>query len=250
MHNRWCIISNARSGSNWLESGIHTKLLEQDLSAQRLEEFLLYNRARLKSIFLDKKNNLRVIDAKLCNIADKSELYSKMQHLISNGNKNQSIVGRIFIQPPEYDVETYQNFITFLIDNNFRIINLKRNIIDRVISLQVAYESRLWHRVIFAGRIQPIIIDKNKYIDVTHLDINTVVKWYRLTKVQDDAREEIMKNIPHIEIRYETLDQDIILHNIPFKINTNVTYLKTYDKPYKDLIINYDEVIGAVKDVR
>ena len=98
--NRWCIISNARSGSTWLESGIHTKLLEQDLSAQLLGEFLLYKIARFKSIFLDKKKNLRVIDAKLWNIADKSELYSKMQHLISNGNKNQSIVGRIFIQPP------------------------------------------------------------------------------------------------------------------------------------------------------
>jgi LPS sulfotransferase NodH len=243
MHNRWCIFTAPRSGSTWLEHSIHAALQETDARAEKLME-IIHPKSSLHYTTIINNNTLTVIHRKQYNLLNKYDIYHNAYKLIKQSDPMQSLTCRVFNQE-HFSSNEYLNFLLHLQEYGFKIVNLERDLLDRTISLYFANETNVWHRI-----NNSLETDNEADTCKLTIDIPTFVYFYIAMLKDNVLRQVILKNLSHIKINYETLDQDIILHNIPFKINMSVTYLKTYKKPYKDLIINYDEMIGAVKDVR
>lgn len=243
--NRWCIISNARSGSTWLEHGIYNKLISTDPSAEILGEFFIYERSRQNKIILDLNKNLKRMHGVLWPLSNKIELYNRLKDYIKQNNKNQSLTTRIFIQEQEFPKAIYRDFLKHLLYNNFYFINLERNIIDRVISAQVAFESNRWARWVKYGEVTTVLLDNKEYKDITELDIESCIKWYKITQEQDNIRYEILTEIPHITIHYENARDMLLKKHIPFIEPNDI--IKTYDESYQNKIKNYNEIIQELE---
>jgi hypothetical protein len=216
---------------------------ETDARAEKLME-IIHPKSSLHYTTIINNNTLTVIHRKQYNLLNKYDIYHNAYKLIKQSDPMQSLTCRVFNQE-HFSSNEYLNFLLHLQEYGFKIVNLERDLLDRTISLYFANETNVWHRI-----NNSLETDNEADTCKLTIDIPTFVYFYIAMLKDNVLRQVILKNLSHIKINYETLDQDIILHNIPFKINMSVTYLKTYKKPYKDLIINYDEMIGAVKDVR
>lgn len=234
MHNRWCIISGPRSGSTWLENSIYEYLKAKDNIAQKLLEFIHLNNVML----LDSVNNIRIFEIENRHLNSFDEKLQTAYRLIENANVKQSLTCRVFNEN-YFTSSEYLDFFLHLQKYGFKFINLERDLLDRAISLYFAIETGVWHRI------------KDSHLSTNTdtkllVDLPKIVDYYLFMHKSYILRQQILNNLPHVVVNYKTSYQDLKLHNIPFKEDTNLQILKTYEKPYKDLIINYDEVINMI----
>jgi len=244
MHKRWCIIAGARSGSTWLENIIYDSM--GMLPAKiKLGEYLLQTPQSF-DYELDQNNNIIETPHKFT-MKSSYNFLKQRTHLVSVSNIDQALTMRIFVrlmQLPNFD---YATFLSTLIDRNFKMISLYRNIFDKSIS---------WYFMEHTGNIHRWISDSDTgYYSTTQ----GIKDWSRVPSLepitvdisrwkttlwasyQDEIERKKMASLLNCPtINYETLIKDCSTVNIEV---TPVSIVKTYDISYKDCILNYDELL-------
>jgi LPS sulfotransferase NodH len=128
------------------------------------------------------------------------------------------------------------------------ILTYRKNVVDQALSHLVARNTNFWHRL--PGKPAPEI---NKIYIAPPQFLDRFKTIYRVRKREN----EIMKNFEHLKVVYESDLQhqenwDETAHRIFDYLGVNPAPLaasikRTYDKPYSEIIENYDELVSALQ---
>lgn len=254
---RFCILASPRSGSTLLEEILYSVVKQHatyDYPAYNLMEFLHIS----KHSYFNSKGETENFDADY----DSDVRYNFRQKICEMiTNSNYCFVLRIFPQEWMKDYLNLFNFLTELKNNEFTFVYLKRNFFDRLISLNVAEKTNIWHRRIQKEEIILSVNDDHlnvpkaneieyfKYIvnsNTITIDTERLFKTFYHLKMADYYNNKFEKDFPGIIINYETFFEDIEKANIP--IIENPSQQKLYGNiPYTLLINNYNEVIEQLE---
>jgi hypothetical protein len=252
MRNRWCIISGPRSGSTWIEKSIFNAIQTHDPSAQRLQEIINPNFGLKNTIKLLPDRKIEFIEGKKIELQNYKQLLDYIAMVMTIGDKNQGLTCKVFPQENHFAIAEYSKFFEMLCNNQFQFIHLKRNLFDRTVSFYFALETDVWHRIIDEqNQIEMISSSgptKNIVSKEITIDISKFINHYKYLQQDEEARQTILSKLPHIEINYETLNEDICQYDIPFFYDT--VFLKIYEQPYKEIISNYDQLVQHIKTIR
>lgn len=246
MHNRWCIIAGARSGSTWFENLIHESsnstdkmILGEYISPYPYtQHFTLDEHNNIISMFVEEPINFL------------QENTDRIQ-MILNSNIEQSLTIRTFVRPNEHPIfkrtSDYIDFFQKLAERNFKFVSLYRNIFDRSISGYFMAQTgnihrwytdvdngyyitnegvKDWSRVCIPD---PIIVDIPSWESILWSSYQDEIQRKKVTAIL---------NCP--TVHYETLLEDCDVANIDVSPSS---IIKTYDISYKDYILNYDELV-------
>ena len=237
MHNRWCIISSPRSGSNYLEEMIFLRMLPtSSTNTIKLGEILhriifSYTDSALNGYRKDSEyNSIERIDFR-------NTLFSKLEN-----DHNMGAVLRLFMQSHHLPDIDYQAFVNKLKLLNFKFIHLTRELFDSAISLSMANCSSLWHR--YSSTTLGEYIEGNKEYARNPKPINIPIYEFSQSYVEllvtGYLNKNILKNLEYTTVRYETILADCEYNNIPIEERTNIKKLHTSN--YSTLIENYSEL--------
>lgn len=254
---RFCILASPRSGSTLLEE-ILFKIVRQhathDYPAYNLMEFLHLS----KHGYYTSTGEVEVFDAEFDSEV-REEFRQKIYKMILD--PNYCFVLRIF---PQEWMKTHLNLfdlLTQLKNNGFIFVYLKRNFFDRLISLNVAQVTNIWHRsiqkenIILSANDEHIPVPKAdelqyfKYIvnsNTINIEIDRLFKTFYHLKMADYYNNVYEKDFSDIVINYETFYEDLQKANIP--VIEKPTQQKLYGNiSYSSLINNYDEIIEQLE---
>lgn len=244
MNHRWCIMASPRSGSNYLEELIFrnnlkkvTSNLDPSISLSEYLHHIWYS--------YHDSNNLVQNGKELFNSDFRIKFRNNINYIIEN--KSNPIVMRIFPQLWHKNEINLDDFFSFLQNNGFKFVYLRRNIKDRLISLTVAQYTDTWNRRIIKGK--SFIINGENTVSLSQdnkiiIDLNTVAKNYYDTRMTDYYLNTFNKKFSGNTINYETINNDCK----KIGIIVRDTYIKKlYDVNYSDLIDNYQEVVDFIE---
>jgi hypothetical protein len=252
MFNRYCIIAGARSGSTWLEEMIYNGF--NTSYRIKLGEPLEHSADYFKSsghnhtVVLHDTGFLRLSRLQNKIFEHKIEYLDYLIDTIKSGNPRQDIVLKVFPQDWKYSEEDYIKFLTVLQDLGFQFINLHRKVTDRAISWQIMEQSKIVHRwddghkLFFSkhGGIDNNVKDLASKSII--LDPKVFIDYMNLTNAEDNLISRVSTQFNGINVNYETLVEDCIANSIPITTLTKVQ--KLYATPYKDSILNYNEIVS------
>ena len=239
MYNRICIVCLPRSGSSWLEQMIHNAHLHTSPRSVSLGEYFNYsafykNGADVEFNMGD--NNFlnwqwKTIDANTNKPeVSKDKFYQDRLELLKKINPDQNIVLRMMMG---WDSYNYEECIQELVNLNFKIISLSRDMFDQLISQMAVMQTNYHHsHSKFAHeniKLKKIIINEREFKD-----------YLTMFKTEDNARKHLEIKFNSPIIRYNNLIQDCTSNNIP--IDQDVSMVKTYPLPYSRYIENYNEL--------
>jgi hypothetical protein len=239
MYNRICIVCLPRSGSSWLEQMIHNAHLHSSPKSVLLGEYFNYyafykNKADAEfnigdDNFLNWKWQTIKEDTSKSEVSE-DKFYQDRLEMLKKINPNQNIVLRMMMGWDHYN---YEEYIQELINLNFKIISLSRNIFDQLISQVVSMETNYHHshsKFAYPNlKIKEITINEKEFKD-----------YLTMFKTEDNLRKNLAIKFNSPIIRYCNLIEDCNSNNIP--INQNVTMVKTYPLSYSNYIKNYNEL--------
>jgi hypothetical protein len=248
MNNRWCIIAGARSGSTWLENLIFESL-PKNKKPLRLNEYIL---SPFLTTFSKDENNYvcenNVLMLPLTN-DETAQIIQDRIDTISTANIEQPLTMRVFIRPNQTLNLDYNMFFNKLADINFKFVTLYRNIFDKSLSLYFMENTGIVHR--WGNNKETYHYDtmqgNKKPSDISKLEPLTVNMSNWLRNLYNSYTDEVLRKkmtskLDCPTVRYETLIDDCYANNIPIG---PTEIIKTYELPYKDYILNYDELVQA-----
>lgn len=230
-------MASPRSGSKLLEDEIFkmiTKSATTEIPAIRLGEFLHYS---IHEYFDSNRKNFSTTSEFDSEVRKdfRKEMIDKME----NGNNPFTV--RIFPQP-WHDLEYMYDLLNILKKNGFKFIYLRRNLIDRVISLAVAQKTNLWQRYkYYKQRNIRIMISEDNKLSLSEVEVQAEIG--ALIDV-DRLLGQLFNDFSGEIINYENFKLDCERIGIP--VSDIPDHKKTYDVEYKHLIENYDEVIDFI----
>jgi hypothetical protein len=157
---------------------------------------------------------------------------------------------RIFPQTWHKDEINLDDFFSFLKNNGFKFVYLRRNLKDRLISLSVAQTTNIWNKKTIGNQTK-FSIDGENTIQLSQdnkitIDLEMIGKNYYDTRMTDFYLDTFYKKFPGNIINYETINDDCKKSKII--INHNTYIKKLYDNVnYSDLINNYQEVVDFIE---
>ena len=160
------------------------------------------------------------------------------------------MVMRIFPQVWHKNKIDLDEFFSFLNKNNFKFVYLRRNFIDRLISLSVAKTTCVWNKRIYKDNRTTFGVDGVNTISISQknkitINLETIARDYYDTKMNDFYLESFFKKFPGEIVNYETIIYDCTKLRIPIRVTT---VKKLYDDIlYSDLIDNYQEVLDFIE---
>ena len=249
MHNRWCIIAGARSGSTWLENLIFESF-SKHTNPIRLSEYLL---SPFLNTFLKDENNW------ICekNIPifpqtndETAQIIQDRIETICTSTIEQPLTMRVFIRPDQTLNLDYDVFFKKLADRNFKFVTLYRDIFDKSLSWYFMENTGIIHRWGNNGETYryDTMQGVKKSIEVTEVKPVTVnITHWAHTNLYMSYKDEVLRKkmtakLDCPTVRYETLIDDCYANNIPIG---PTEIMKTYEFSYKDYILNYDELVQA-----
>jgi hypothetical protein len=237
MNTRYCIMTSPRSGSNLLEDEIFKMIAKSattEIPAIRLGEFLHYS---IHGYF--DSNGKNFLTTSEFNSEIRKDFRKEMVDIVENGDNPMTV--RIFPQP-WHDLDYVYDLLTILKNNGFKFIYLRRNLIDRVISLAVAQKTNFWQQhKYYKQRNNQIIISENNKLSLSEVEVQTEISELRGV---DLLTSFLFNDFSGEIINYENFKLDC--ERIGIQISDIPDYKKTYDVEYKHLIENYDEVIDII----
>lgn len=230
-------MASPRSGSKLLEDEIFKMIAKSataEIPAIRLGEFLHYS---IHEYFDSNRKNFSTtgeFDSEV-----RKDFRKEMIDKMENGDNPFTV--RIFPQPWQ-DLDYVYDLLNTLKQNGFKFVYLRRNLIDRAISLTVAQKTNFWQRYkYYKQRDNHIVISENNKITLSIEEVQTEIS----ALIGVDALTSYLFNDFSGEIiNYENFKLDcerigILVSDIP-------DHKKTYDVEYKHLIENYDEVVDFI----
>ena len=239
MYNRICIVCLPRSGSSWLEQMIHNAHLHSSPKSVLLGEYFnyhaFYKNGADAEFNIGDDNFLnwqwKSIDVDTPKpIVSKNQFYQDRLEILKKINLDQNIVLRMMMGWDNYN---YEEYIQELINLNFKIISLSRNMFDQLISQMVAMETNYHHS--HSNFAYPNL--KIKELSINEKDFKD---YLTICKTEDNLRKNLAIKFNSPIIRYSNLIEDCNSNNIP--IDQNVSMVKTYPLPYSDYVKNYNEL--------
>jgi len=255
--NRWCIIAGARSGSTWFEEMIFNNFEIKNYQI-KLGEPLEHSSDYFKSSghnYTISLNEFGYLDLKRLTdktFNDNTEYLDYLIETFKKGNRNQSIVLKIFPQEWKYSENEYVKFLDTLKELDFQFINLSRKITDRAISWYIMQERKIVHRWRqgdnnFYSTINGVDNDISDIpANSISMDIETFGDYMNLTLQEDTLKSKIISRYNCIDVNYETLISDCVKNNIPISQSTWVQ--KLYSTTYADAISNYKELLEITNE--
>lgn len=153
------------------------------------------------------------------------------------------MVGKYFPHFWQFEYFNPIEYPKFLLDNNFELIHVRRNLFDSIISSIVANYTNYWH-----NSIDPSYTEKNKPNLTKKISLNFefCLKIANHMNLSYYLVTQICKKYPITVINYENLIEESATL-FPCEWN-QITLEKTYNKPYNEIIENYVEVESWLKD--
>lgn len=240
MYNRICIVCLPRSGSSWLEQMIHNAHLHSSPKSVLLGEYFNYyafykNKADAEfnigdDNFLNWKWQTIKVEDTSKSVISKDKFYQDRLEMLKKINPNQNIVLRMMMG---WDSYNYEEYIQELVNLNFKIISLSRNMFDQLISQMAVMQTNYHHS---HGKFAHEHI-KLKKISIREQEFKDYLTMF---ETEDNVRKHLAIKFNSPIIRYNNLIQDCASNNIP--IDQDVSMVKTYPLSYSHYVENYNEL--------
>lgn len=228
---RYCVISKPRSGSTALLQGLFYGLLKNhneviNVGDLHHPDFAMFH----------KSSETHMETRKPYNSIEHKEFRDKVTNAIENTNL--PIVSKFHPSLWNYDYIDVLDFPKYLLKHGFKLIQINRNFMDSAISVIVATHTNYWHR--HKG------LPKNNFEPIT-LDLKFCLKILVDLQVYHMLANIIAKKYDCIVLNYENLFEETMLLPVAWD---EINVYKTHDKPYNEIIKNYDEVCCWIKEFR
>jgi hypothetical protein len=144
-HHRYVVLGFPRSGTQLLESFIKYSLSEQHDNVVALQEIFTRHTVLIDTIVLE-DNQVKIHNYSNVTYADMSSAADQRLNVIKNGDPNQPMICRMFLDDGLATV-TFTQGIEYLKNLNFKFVYIERRFDHTIISGMFAWKSFIWNGV-------------------------------------------------------------------------------------------------------
>jgi hypothetical protein len=247
MTTRWCILSAPRSGSNWLEENICRNITEK----YKIHDIRRYGEILHHTWYYDMDKKING-SAKFSSIV-RQQHFKKVSDIIKTTDISMTM--RIFPESWHRNSIDLDAYFIFLKKNNFKIVYLKRNFVDRMLSFLVADAKGIWHKRWYDNNWHYSTngeemhyaddIHKPEHLEKITIDVNRMEQLTLSIKLTDYYNIELSEKYADFTVNYETLDTDCRVNDL----TVNDTAIKKLygNIEYSEIIDNYEQVIKFIE---
>lgn len=141
-HHRYVVLGFPRSGTQLLESFIKYSLSEQHDNVVALQEIFTRHTVLIDTVVLE-DNQVKIHNYSNVNYADMGSAADQRLKVIKNGDPNQPMICRMFLDDGLATV-TFTQGIEYLQNLNFKFVYIERRFDHTIISGMFAWKSFIW----------------------------------------------------------------------------------------------------------
>lgn len=240
--NRYCVLCLPRSGSEMLINGIgQSYSYVQDYI--NLYEFFTPTNLRNEDYKINNNGKISAFPSSMPYESITDEFTKKRTELLCQGDKFQQLVMKYMIVKSKKSVS--QNLLNLkkIQSHNIRLVNLKRDIFNSVLSLCVARHTDIWHKFEYQKEIYYSdgkgTWQKNIGIPKFNIPIREFESIYITYNFNNLEKENIVMELQCPTVNYNSIYTDCLDNKIPF---VSPSIKKLYDEEYNNIVLNIDKL--------
>jgi hypothetical protein len=233
---RYCIVSSPRTGTTALTEALRIYSFQNNPISVYYGELHHIN---LNTLHVSGHKSITTIND--YNSQESKEIRNLIKYYIEQTNS--AMVGKYFPHIWHFEYFDPMEIPKYLLEHNFKLIHIRRNLFDVIISGLVANITGYYHTNMnpsYKDQIKPNFKDKLK------LTFEFCIKTANHMSLSYYLVTQICKKYPITVINYDNLIEEST-NLLPCSWD-QVTLEKTYKEPYEEIIENYNEVKSWIKD--